>query len=104
MAVLMGPERILPSNEDEDERPSDGAQIPVTVWEEGEGGEMELDGEEEQEEEENNGSYLYQPLNQEPDGINGMAPEEEEERGEVPPHTQQLQQVQQRIEVRSPPQ
>ncbi|KAG8000402.1 hypothetical protein GBF38_002870, partial [Nibea albiflora] len=75
-SLAMGPERVLPNSEDElgeDERPADGALLPV--WsggegggEEGEeegGGEMELDGEEEEEEEEgeevNNGEYYYQP-------------------------------------------
>ncbi|XP_023251422.1 male-enhanced antigen 1-like [Seriola lalandi dorsalis] len=125
----MGPERVLPSSEDElgeDERPADGALLPVgAVWnggegggedeegeeEEEEGGEMELDGEEE----ENSGGYYYQPLNQDPDGLNASEPpeeegeeeeeEEEEDRGgqqeeeEAPSHAEQLQQVQQRIEV-----
>ncbi|KAE8280922.1 Male-enhanced antigen 1 [Larimichthys crocea] len=66
----MGPERVLPNSEDElgeDERPADGALLPV--WSGGEGG-----GEEGEEEE--------------PDG------------GEdAPSHTEQLQQVQHRIEV-----
>ncbi|TKS65122.1 Male-enhanced antigen 1 [Collichthys lucidus] len=96
----MGPERVLPNSEDElgeDERPADGALLPVWSGEEGGGeegeggGEMELDVEEEEGEEEeevNNGEYYYQPLNQEPDG------------GEdAPSHTEQLQQVQHRIEV-----
>ncbi|GAA6231351.1 male-enhanced antigen 1 [Lates japonicus] len=113
----MGPERVLPSSEDElgeDERPADGALLPVgAVWNGGEGGgeeeeegEMELDGEEEEEGEEevNSGGYYYQPLNQDPDGVNATEqPEEEEERGEeqaeAPSHAEQLQQVQQRIEV-----
>ncbi|XP_074531422.1 male-enhanced antigen 1 [Halichoeres trimaculatus] len=110
----MGPERVLPNSEDElgeDERPADGALMPV--WsggeageeeEEGEGagGEMELDGEEEEEEEEevNSGGYYYQPLNQEPDGVQGGEQlGEEREEGEAVPHAEQLQQVQQRIEV-----
>ncbi|XP_071335882.1 male-enhanced antigen 1 [Trachinotus anak] len=118
----MGPERVLPSPEDElgeDERPADGALLPVgAVWNGGEGGgeeeeeeeeevvgEMELDGEEE----ENSGGYYYQPLNQDPDGLNTTEQleeeeeEEEEERGgqqqEAPSHAEQLQQVQHRIEV-----
>uniref|UniRef100_A0A4W6CM48 Male-enhanced antigen 1 n=1 Tax=Lates calcarifer TaxID=8187 RepID=A0A4W6CM48_LATCA len=114
----MGPERVLPSSEDElgeDERPADGALLPVgAVWNGGEGGgeeeggEMELDGEEEEEEGEeevNSGGYYYQPLNQDPDGENATEqPEEEEEergeeQGEAPSHAEQLQQVQQRIEV-----
>ncbi|XP_067466977.1 male-enhanced antigen 1 [Thunnus thynnus] len=121
LSSAMGPERVLPSSEDEDERPADGEMLPVgAVWSGGEGGgedeeeeeeegaEMELDGEEEEEEEEevNSGGYYYQPLNQEPDGLNASAPppeeeeeEEEEERGQAPSHAEQLQQVQQRIEV-----
>lgn len=117
----MGPERVLPSSEDElgeDERPVDGVLPVGAVWsggegaaeEEGEeeGGEMELDGEEEEEEEEvNTGGYYYQPLNQDPDGLNGTEqPEDEdeeagEERGEAASHAEQLQQVQHRIEVSS---
>ncbi|XP_054456271.1 LOW QUALITY PROTEIN: male-enhanced antigen 1 [Anoplopoma fimbria] len=103
----MGPERVLPNSEDElgeDERPADGALLPVwrggrervrrTRW--GRRGEMELDGEEE-EEEVNSGGYYYQPLNQEPDGANGRAAGEEGEDGPPPP--EQVQQVQQRIQV-----
>lgn len=93
---VMGPERVLPNSEDElgeDERPADGALLPV--WsggeEEEEGGEMELDGEEE----ENSGGYYYQPLNQEPE----QPGEDGGEEG--PSHTEQLQQVQHRIEVSS---
>ena len=99
----MGPERVLPNSEDElgeDERPGEGGLLPV--WNggegggEGEGGEMELDGEEEEEEEEeNSGGYYYQPLNQEPE----QAGEEGEDNAAS--HNEQLQQVQQRIEVRS---
>lgn len=109
----MGPERVLPNSEDElgeDERPADGSLLPVWSGGEGggeeEGGEMELDGEEE-EEEVNSGGYYYQPLNQEPDGVNGSEQprEEGEDRGEegeeAPSHTEQLQQVQHRIEVSS---
>ncbi|CAK6983779.1 male-enhanced antigen 1 [Scomber scombrus] len=121
LSSAMGPERVLPSSEDEDERPADGEMLAggAAVWsggdgggeeEEEEGGEMELDGEEEEEEGEvNNGGYYYQPLNQEPDALNvstappGEEEEEDEERGEeggeAPSHTEQLQQVQQRIEV-----
>ncbi|KAM7409169.1 hypothetical protein PAMA_002733 [Pampus argenteus] len=111
LSSAMGPERVLPSSEDEDERPADGDMLPVgAVWsggggggeeEEEEGGGIELDGEEE-EEEVNNGGYYYQPLNQEPDGLNASVLEEggeEEGEGEVPSHAEQLQQVQQRIEV-----
>lgn len=47
----------------------------------------------EEEDEEEDGGYYYQPLNQDPDGPNG-----DEDRGDVS-HSEQLQQVQQRIEV-----
>lgn len=97
---VMGPERVLPNSEDElgeeEELPGEGAPLPVWGgWEgEEEGGEM--DGEEEEEEgegeEENSGGYYYQPLNQEP----GEEPGEE-----GPSHSQQLQQVQHRIQVSS---
>uniref|UniRef100_A0A8C2WKA0 Male-enhanced antigen 1 n=1 Tax=Cyclopterus lumpus TaxID=8103 RepID=A0A8C2WKA0_CYCLU len=79
----MGPERVLPNSEDElgeDERPADGALLPV--WSGGEGG-----GGEEGEEEVNSGGYYYQPLNQEPDGVGGGGEEQED----GPPHTEQLQ-------------
>ncbi|XP_004077068.1 male-enhanced antigen 1 [Oryzias latipes] len=99
----MGPERVLPSSEDdlgEEERPVDDVLQPGgAVWSGGEDG-GEIDGEEE--EEVASGEYHYQPLNQEPDGLNGMEQqEEEEETGGVDgsSHAQQLQQVQQRIEV-----
>lgn len=109
----MGPERVLPNSEDElgeDERPVDGALMPV--WSGGDagdeeeggeeaGGEMELDGDEEEEEEEvNNGGYYYQPLNQEPDGVQSSEQlGEEREEGVATTNTEQLQQLQQRIEV-----
>lgn len=115
----MGPERVLPSSEDElgeDERPTDGTLPPGAMWGGGNGeeeeavGEMEPDGEEEEDEEDGSGGgYYYQPLNQEPDGVNGgEQPEDEEEKrgeetGEAASHSEQLQQVQQRIEVRSAP-
>lgn len=103
---VMGPERVLPNSEDElggeDERPEEGAPLPVWGgWEGGAGEEEagEVNGEEvqegeeeEEEEEENNGGYYYQPLNQEP----GEEPAEE---GHT--HSQQLQQVQHRIQVSS---
>ncbi|KAM9345016.1 male-enhanced antigen 1 [Symphorus nematophorus] len=113
----MGPERVLPNSEDElgeDERPADGALLPVWTGgeaggeDEDEGGQMELDGDEEEEEEEedvNTGGYYYQPLNQEPDGLNAAEDrgEDSEDRGEdgdeAASHTEQLQQVQHRIEV-----
>lgn len=84
----MGPERVLPSSEDElgeDERPVDGAVLPAVE-----------DGVEEEEEEES-GGYYYQPLNQDPDG---PGEPEEEDRGDTS-HSEQLQQLQHRIEVRS---
>lgn len=104
---VMGPERVLPNSEDElggeEERPGEGAPLPVwSGWEGGDGEEeeagevdgeeveVEVEAEEEDEEEENNGGYYYQPLNQEP----GEEPGEE---GHA--HSQQLQQVQQRIQV-----
>ncbi|KAM3606913.1 uncharacterized protein V6R79_025431 [Siganus canaliculatus] len=100
----MGPERVLPNSEDElgeDERPVDGTLLPV--WDVGEGG---VEGEEEgggveveveeEEEEQQSGGYYYQPLNQEPE----TGGEEGEDTGEEDPsHTEQLQQVQQRIQV-----
>ena len=108
----MGPERVLPSSEDElgeEQRPVEGGLLPGgAVWSGGEeGGEMELD--EEEEEEVSGGGYYYQPLNQEPDGLNGGEQLEEEEEdedggedgGEAASHSEQMQQVQQRIEVRS---
>lgn len=88
----------MPNSEDElgvGECPDEGGLLPV--WnggegeeEEEEGGEMELEGEEE-----NSGGYHYQPLNQEPE-------QPGDDRGEEgPSHTEQLQQVQHRIEVSS---
>ncbi|XP_028983558.1 male-enhanced antigen 1 [Betta splendens] len=100
----MGPERVLPSSEDElreEERPGDGALLPVgAVWSGGEEaaeGETELDGEEEEEaqEEVNSGGYYYQPLNQDLEGTNDSEQlEQDEEQGEGAFHT-----VQHRIEV-----
>lgn len=89
---VMGPERVMQNSEGdlgEEERPTDGAQLPV--WNGGEEGEegidVELDGEEEEEGEEQSGGYYYQPLNQEPG-------EDGDDRGE-------LQDVQSRIQVSS---
>ncbi|XP_076018797.1 male-enhanced antigen 1 [Genypterus blacodes] len=107
---VMGPERVLPSSEDdlgEDERP-----VAAAAWSEGggeeeeeeEGGvQVEVDGEEE-EAANDSGSYYYQPLNQEPDGLNATGPEEDEQEGAGPEegavtHAEQLEQVQERIEV-----
>lgn len=108
----MGPERVLPSSEDElgeDEHPVDGALPVGAVWSGGEGaaeedgevegGEMELEVEEE--EEVNTGGYYYQPLNQDPDGLNGTEQNEDQETGEAASHAEELQQVQHRIEVSS---
>uniref|UniRef100_A0A3Q3QI10 Male-enhanced antigen 1 n=1 Tax=Monopterus albus TaxID=43700 RepID=A0A3Q3QI10_MONAL len=86
---VMGPERVLPSSEEElgeDQRPADGEE---------QGGDMELDVEEE-EEEVSSGGYYYQPLNQDPDGVNGTEQPEDEE--EEQSHVEQLQQVQHQIE------
>uniref|UniRef100_A0A1A7XV70 Male-enhanced antigen 1 n=2 Tax=Iconisemion striatum TaxID=60296 RepID=A0A1A7XV70_9TELE len=109
----MGPERILPSSEDElgeDERPVDGTVLPTgVVWGGGEevaedGTEMELDGEVEEEEEVSSGGYYYQPLNQEPEGLSSSQQDEDTgegrgEDGEEVSHSEQLQQVQHRLEV-----
>ncbi|XP_047207298.1 male-enhanced antigen 1 [Girardinichthys multiradiatus] len=102
----MGPERVFPSSEDElgeDKRSVDGAVLPAgAVWDGDvgeDGGDLELDEEEEEEgEEASNGEYYYQPLNQDPDGLYSSEQPEEEDMGEVS-HSQQLQQVQHRIEV-----
>lgn len=101
----MGPERVLPSSEDElgeDERPADGGLLPPpgTVWGGGEEDEEEGEMDGELEEDGGGGGYYYQPLNQEPEGVNGSEQPEDDE--EAASHTEQLQQVQQRIEVRSP--
>ncbi|XP_034040209.1 male-enhanced antigen 1 [Thalassophryne amazonica] len=120
-SAVMGPERVFPSCEDElgeDECLAEGVLLPAAaVWAEGEGGgdaeeeaeESEQGGDVEEEEENMTGEYYYQPLSQEPDGPNtaepreneeeqqeGVGPEEEEEEAS---HSEQLQQVQRRIEV-----
>uniref|UniRef100_A0A8D3CE93 Male-enhanced antigen 1 n=1 Tax=Scophthalmus maximus TaxID=52904 RepID=A0A8D3CE93_SCOMX len=87
--AAMGPERVLPSSEDElgeDERPADGTLPPGggAVWSGGEGGGEEEEEGGEEDENENSGGYYYQPLNQDPDETS---------------HAEQVQQVQQRIEV-----
>lgn len=87
----MGPERVLPSSEEElgQERVSEPA---ADEW----SGE---DGEEEDgapgEEEEDSAGYYYQPLNQEPDGVPNTPLEQNDEAT----HADQLQEVQERIEV-----
>ncbi|XP_060942701.1 male-enhanced antigen 1 [Limanda limanda] len=94
-SAAMGPERVLPSSEDElgeNERTANGTlPSPGAMWSGGQGGgeeeegeELELDGEGGEEE-----GYYYQPLNQDPESAHAM---EEEE----PSNAEQLQQ---RIEV-----
>lgn len=89
----MGPERVLPSSEEElgQERLSEPA---ADEW----SGE---DGEEEDgapgEEEEDSAGYYYQPLNQEPDGVSNTPLDHTD----TPTHADQLQEVQERIEVSS---
>lgn len=111
-SATMGPERVLPSSEDElgeEERPADTASPPPpggAAWSGGEGGGEE---EEEEEVEENGvGGYIYQPLNQEPEGdtVNDertAEPEEDDEDDETEAEAEatpsQVQQLQQRIEV-----
>uniref|UniRef100_UPI003AAAB62D male-enhanced antigen 1 n=1 Tax=Centroberyx gerrardi TaxID=166262 RepID=UPI003AAAB62D len=114
LSGAMGPERVLPSSEDElgeEERPAEGG-LPAGggEWSGGEGGEGEEEGEGgEEEEENNNGGYYYQPLNQEPDGLSAAEPPGGEGQGEGQgegegeeqdsTHAEQLQEVQQRIEM-----
>lgn len=87
----MGPERVLPSSEEElgQARLSDPA---ADEW----SGE---DGEEEDgalgEEEEDSAAYYYQPLNQEPDGVSNT----QLEQNDTATHADQLQEVQERIEA-----
>ncbi|XP_024281198.1 male-enhanced antigen 1 isoform X1 [Oncorhynchus tshawytscha] len=85
IAFEMGPERILPNSEEElgQERPSD-AGVP------------EVGGEWSGEEEDDNGGYYYQPLNQDPDGLNAAPGDHPED---MPPVAEQLQEVQERIEL-----
>ncbi|CAL8367586.1 unnamed protein product [Gadus morhua 'NCC'] len=93
----MGPERILPNSEDDlgQERPSDGAVHDVVgvggEWSGEDGDEEEDGGEGGVEEEEENAGYYYQPLNQDPEGPNGL------EAGD--PHAEQILEVQDRIEA-----
>lgn len=92
----MGPERILPNSEDElgQERPSDGT-VPDVVGE-WSGEDMEEDESGVGDEEDENGGYYYQPLNQDPDGLHGLAVDQPEDMGS---HAEQLQDVQERIEA-----
>lgn len=94
---VMGPERILPNSEEElgHDRPSDGGAVP----EEWSGEDMEEDeagGPDE--EDEDNGGYYYQPLNQDPDGLLSVPSSEQPE--EPGSHVEQIQEVQDRIQVR----
>ncbi|CAL8258687.1 unnamed protein product [Lota lota] len=90
VSVDMGPERILPNSEDDlgQERPSDGAVHDVVG---GEWSGEDIDEEDGGVEEEENAGYYYQPLNQDPEGLNGLEPGD--------PHAEQLQEVQDRIEA-----
>ncbi|XP_048061495.1 male-enhanced antigen 1 [Megalobrama amblycephala] len=89
----MGPERILPNSEEDvvQDRPLDTA-----VPEEWSGEDME---EEEEDEggagDEDSAGYYYQPLNQDPDGMNNSHTEPADE-GTI---AEQLQDVQERIEA-----
>ncbi|XP_052006991.1 male-enhanced antigen 1-like [Xyrauchen texanus] len=80
----MGPERISPNSEEDvaQDRPVDTA-----VPEEWSGEDMEED--------EGNGGYYYQPLNQDPDGMNSSLAEPADEGTTA----DQLQDVQERIEA-----
>lgn len=86
----MGPERILPNSEEDlvQDRPLDTA-VPEE-W----NGEDEDEGGAEDEDEANEG-YYYQPLNQDPDGMNGTQAEVTDEGTAA----DQLQEVQERIEA-----
>ncbi|XP_078144986.1 male-enhanced antigen 1 [Centroberyx gerrardi] len=103
LSGAMGPERVLPSSEDElgeEERPAEGGAArrgggEVERGGGGRGGRRRGEGGEE-EEENNNGGYYYQPLNQEPDGLSAGEGEAEEQDST---HAEQLQEVQQRIEM-----
>lgn len=83
----MGPERVLPSSEEEL-----GQERVSEEWS-GEDGEEEdgVPGEEEQD----SAAYYYQPLNQEPDG--GLSTQLDQH--DEATHAEQLQEVQERIEV-----
>lgn len=84
----MGPERVFPSSEEDL-----GQERLGEEW----SGE---DGEEEDgapgEEEHNSAGYYYQPLNQEPDGVSNTPLDQ----NDTTPHADQLQEVQDRIEVK----
>lgn len=90
---VMGPERVLPSSEEDlgQERESE----PVVEEWSGEDGEGEDGAPGEEEEEEDTTGYYYQPLNQEPDAVNSHHTEQQDEQT----HADQLQEVQERIEA-----
>ncbi|KAK2852895.1 hypothetical protein Q7C36_008096 [Tachysurus vachellii] len=85
--LVMGPERVFPSSEEDL-----GQERLGEEW----SGE---DGEEEDgapgEEEHNSAGYYYQPLNQEPDGVSNTPLDQ----NDTTPHADQLQEVQDRIEA-----
>ncbi|XP_060780629.1 male-enhanced antigen 1 [Neoarius graeffei] len=93
---VMGPERVLPSSEEElgQER---GSEPTAEEWsgEDGEGEDGAPGEEEEEEEEEDSAGYYYQPLNQEPDG----GPNTQLDQNDEATHVDQLQEVQERIEA-----
>lgn len=88
----MGPERILPNSEEDvvQDRPLDTA-----VPEEWSGEDMEEEEDEGGAGDEDSAGYYYQPLNQDPDGMNNSHTEPADE-GTI---AEQLQDVQDRIEV-----
>ncbi|KAK3554770.1 hypothetical protein QTP70_033461 [Hemibagrus guttatus] len=89
---VMGPERVLPSSEEElgQERLSE----PTADEWSGEEEEEEEDGAPGEEEEDSAG-YYYQPLNQEPDGVSNTPLDQ----NDTATHADQLQEVQERIEA-----
>lgn len=91
-AGAMGPERILPNPEEDalQDRPSDTAEP-----EEWSGEDMEDEEGAAGDEDEASAGYYYQPLNQDPDGMNGSHTEPADEGTAA----EQLQDVQDRIEV-----
>ncbi|TRY95385.1 hypothetical protein DNTS_010956 [Danionella cerebrum] len=91
-APVMGPERVLPNSEEDDalqDRPLDTA-----VSEEWSGEDPEEDEEGEPGEPDTAG-YYYQPLNQDPDGMNGLHMEP----GAEGSAAEEIQEVQDRIQA-----
>ncbi|KAK1791486.1 hypothetical protein P4O66_013483 [Electrophorus voltai] len=88
----MGPERVLPSSEEDlvQDRPSDTAAA-----EEWSGEDMEEEDGGAGDDEEENVGYYYQPLNQDPDGLSNAHIDQADEGT----HAEQLQDVQERIEA-----